>query len=163
MRNITASSITKNGKPRKEPSHEDIFAHSVRGLWARGDSGKLGIRPLSGGTRWPAPPHRARSPGPGPAAQAGGGEVKEDSELFGRFQAEFTELAKDETRVPFMLTKLELWVIFSQLQLAFRHPQNTGATRSIAEEVGHRLQAIVAPSGALAEVAQMGWEARFDV
>ena len=86
-----------------------------------------------------------------------------DTALFERWDAEFTALCADPTPLPFTLTKLEMWVILSQLQLAFRHPQNTGATRSIAEEVVHRLQAIVAPSGALAEVAQMGWEARFDV
>jgi len=61
------------------------------------------------------------------------------------------------------LTAFEVWVLLGQVQLALRHPANRGAAAEIARHVAHRLQAAVAPSGALAGLARMGWMEECDV
>lgn len=86
----------------------------------------------------------------------------DDSVLRTRFIEEFLALSADTSSYEFLATPLELWAVFCQLQLAFRHVANVGPTRKIAESVARRIQGIVAPSGALAEVAAKGWDSRFD-
>ena len=83
-------------------------------------------------------------------------------DLLGRFSEELTRLADNPEILSLGVTRKEMWVIFCQLQLALRHPQNTGSTSLIAKDIARRLQAIVAPSGALAEVAEMGWHPQYD-
>ena len=85
-----------------------------------------------------------------------------DPNLLGRFSEELTRLADNPEVLSFGMTRKEMWVILCQLQLSLRHPQNTGATSLIANDIARRLQAIVAPSGALAEVAEMGWNPQHD-
>ena len=48
------------------------------------------------------------------------------------FKADFMALCKDETKLPAELTRLELWIILSQLQLALRHPGNHGPSSAHA-------------------------------
>ena len=85
-----------------------------------------------------------------------------DPNLLGRFSEELTRLADNPEVLSFGMTRKEMWVILCQLQLSLRHPQNTGSTSLIAKDIARRLQAIVAPSGALAEVAEMGWNPQHD-
>ena len=85
-----------------------------------------------------------------------------DSDLLRRFTEEFTRLNDNPEVLSLGMTRMEMWCIFCQLQLAFRHPENTGLTRQLAEKTARRLQAIAAPSGALAEVAEMGWDPQYD-
>lgn len=54
--------------------------------------------------------------------------------------------------------------IVAQLQLASRHPKNTGPSRDVAEEFARTLQAHiaeVAPENAA--IMEMGWNPDFDV
>ena len=83
-------------------------------------------------------------------------------DLLGRFREEFNKLNANAELLSFGMTRMEMWCVLSQLQLAFRHPANTGPVRQLAEKTARRLQAIVAPSGALAEVAEMGWDPQYD-
>ena len=85
-----------------------------------------------------------------------------EAERFQRFAKEFESLCANSEVLKFELTRQEMWSVFAQLQLALRHPGNIGRTRIVAERVARRLQAIVASSGALAEVATMGWDPQHD-
>ena len=85
-----------------------------------------------------------------------------DHDLFQRFSEEFKALCANEEALNFKLTRQEMWAVLAQLQLAYRHPQNIGPTWVMAEAIARRLQAIVAPSGALAEIAEQGWNPRYD-
>jgi len=55
------------------------------------------------------------------------------------------------------LTATQAWAVLSNLQLAFRCPDNTGPARRVAERVAEDIRAAVAPPGsALAELAERG-------
>ena len=86
-----------------------------------------------------------------------------EPDLLARFSEEFTRLVDNPEVLSLAVTRKEMWAIFCQLQLALRHPQNTGPTSLTAKAIARRLQAIVAPSGALAEVAERGWDPQHDV
>jgi len=61
--------------------------------------------------------------------------------------------------VTLQLTASQAWALLSCLQLAFRHPDNTGPARQIAEQIARGIQEVVAPAGsALAELADRGWQ-----
>lgn len=83
--------------------------------------------------------------------------------LQDKFKAEFDELCRRQEMVTLQLTTLEAWVVLAQLQLALRHPKNTGGSSVIAHKIADRLQKIVASDGALAEVAELGWRPEHDV
>lgn len=85
-----------------------------------------------------------------------------DDELEAQFVAEFKALAERKQNVCLEMKPLDAWIILSQLQLALRHPQNTGEAAQRARHIAHQLQAIVAPDGALAIVALRGWDSRYD-
>lgn len=78
------------------------------------------------------------------------------------FTKEFSELALSSEIITLEFTWLELWVIFSNLQLALRHPENAGYTSKIAKSLALRIQEIVANDGALRIIAEMGWHESFD-
>ena len=87
-----------------------------------------------------------------------------NTDLFQRFSQEFTERSQDESALVCILTWPELWAVFSCLQLALRHPKNTGPTAQVAERVTRQFQQMLAPDpeSALAQVAEMGWDAEYD-
>jgi len=74
-----------------------------------------------------------------------------------QFKKEFETLSRRRSIVNLRLSTLEIWVVFSQLQLALRHPQNKGLSADIARKVAYRIQNKIAQNGALAKVAQRGW------
>ncbi len=80
-----------------------------------------------------------------------------------KFNEAFDELCRRQDMITLQLTVLEAWVMLSQLQLALRHPKNTGGSSAIAHKIADRLQKMVASDGALAEVAELGWRPEHDV
>ena len=80
-----------------------------------------------------------------------------------KFKKEFEKLTRSRSIVNLRLSTLETWVVFSHLQLALRHPKNKGPSADIARKVAYRIQSKIAPTGALAKVAQRGWSQEYDV
>lgn len=85
-----------------------------------------------------------------------------DDPLYEQFSIEFMRLAENTTPILLSLRPLEAWIILSHLQLALRHPENVGESARVARRIAEQLQAFVAPSGALREVARRGWDAAYD-
>ncbi len=67
-------------------------------------------------------------------------------------------LQQGDERVILSLTPVQAWVVMSNIQLAIRHPGNTGSTAQIAEDVARQIQRLIAPPGsAMGAVAEAGW------
>ena len=88
--------------------------------------------------------------------------ISNDDPLFESFSEEFRNLCVDPQPIVLPLTKLQAWVLFSQLQLALRHPKNKGSSADIAKYIAEQIQKHVAVSPALAEVAKRGWNPKYD-
>jgi len=86
-----------------------------------------------------------------------------DKELFAQFSKEFAELDKDVQPVLLTMTKVQAWALMSQLQLALRHPENTGRTSTMAREIAETIERNVATTPALKEVARRGWHQEYDL
>jgi hypothetical protein len=78
------------------------------------------------------------------------------------FIAEFRQL---ETLPPIVLelTAVEAWILLSQIQLACRHPENTGPSRKMVEGLARRIQDVLAQTPALYAIAQRGWDPDYDI
>lgn len=87
----------------------------------------------------------------------------DDPDLEAAFVREFAALAARVDRFTLSIRPVDAWILLSQLQLALRHPQNTGPSAEAARQIARRLQSIVAPHGALAAVAERGWNPDYDV
>jgi len=87
----------------------------------------------------------------------------DDAAIERQFQDEFRALAARVDRFTLSIRPVDAWILLSQLQLALRHPKNTGPSSEAAKQIARRLQSIVAPHGALAAVAERGWDASYDV
>lgn len=86
-----------------------------------------------------------------------------DDTLLSRFSTEFNELST-ETNLHLEISPLAAFTLLSQLQLAFRHPGNTGSARLLAEDIARQLQkALCLPGSALHEIAERGWHQEFDL
>ena len=80
-------------------------------------------------------------------------------ELFHRFRVELSELLADTQPVTVRMSVMQAWGVFTNLQLALKHPQNNGPTAEWARQVALALQEIVAPPGtARRELADKGWK-----
>ena len=88
--------------------------------------------------------------------------VFHEQEFLREFGEELREL---EASQPILLeiTPLLAWILLAQIQLVCRHPGNTGPSRQFIESFARDLQQRIAPSGALAEMAERGWQQEFDV
>ncbi len=66
------------------------------------------------------------------------------------------EFAALERQPPLRLEidRVTAWVVLAQLQLALRHPENTGPSAEIARGFADQIQSLVASRGALAVVAR---------
>jgi hypothetical protein len=85
-------------------------------------------------------------------------------ELFNRFRAELAELLADTRPVTVRLSAIQAWGVLANLQLALRHPENSGPTGEWARQVALALQEIVAPPGtARRELAEAGWKGSMEV
>lgn len=85
-----------------------------------------------------------------------------NDDLETAFVAEFELLTKQAQRLVISMTPIEAWCLLCQVQLACRHPENTGPTRDIAIKIARQFQQRIASSGALAIVAERGWHKEFD-
>jgi hypothetical protein len=83
-------------------------------------------------------------------------------DLEAQFVAEFAALTDRTEVLSLQISPLDAWILLSQIQLALRHPQNTGPSAGRARRIASELQGLVATSGALAIVARRGWHKEFD-
>jgi len=69
------------------------------------------------------------------------------------------DLALDQTdRLTVTFTRWQWWLIFSNLQLALRHPHNKGAGAVTARQIATAIQYEIAPAGSpLGDLAERGW------
>ena len=81
---------------------------------------------------------------------------------FPTFADEMKALCERKQTITLKLTALDAWAILSQIQLASRHPENTGPTRNIAERIARQLQEQIATTPALAQTAEAGWDPEYD-
>jgi hypothetical protein len=88
--------------------------------------------------------------------------IKSDDPLFEQFSEEFRALCLDPQPIELLLSKLQAWALFSELQLALRHPENNGPSAEIARHFAEQIQKKVATTPALAEVAKRGWDTKYD-
>lgn len=89
-------------------------------------------------------------------------QVSHDDPLFEQFSEEFRNLCLDPQPIELLLSKLQAWALFGQLQLALRHPENKGATVDVARHFAKEIEKQVAKTPVLAEVAKRGWDAKYD-
>lgn len=81
-------------------------------------------------------------------------------EEFGR---DFQKLCNDPMIISFSLSPLAAWAIMCSIQLAYRHPKNTGPTQKIANQFACELQKRLAITPVLAAIAEAGWHTEHDV
>ncbi len=93
---------------------------------------------------------------------AGAAQPWDEAVLLHAFREEFKTLATTKETVAVELSPLQMWVLLATIQLACRHPLFRGATRTVVEGIAQDLQRRVASRGALAEVAERGWQRRYD-
>ena len=82
--------------------------------------------------------------------------------LEAAFVAEFDALCNSTHTLVFSCSPLEAWALLCQVQLACRHPENTGPTRDVAVRIARGFQRQIATTPALAIVAECGWSKEFD-
>lgn len=80
---------------------------------------------------------------------------------FEAFKQEFAKLP-EKPKVTIRLFQIHAWVLLSQLQLALRHPKNTGKSSKIARDIAHQLQSLIATTPALAAIAEAGYHPELD-
>jgi hypothetical protein len=91
----------------------------------------------------------------GPADSRGADSTGADRDLVERIKAEVAAAAPPN--VALILDPQEALVLLGNLQLALRHAGNMGGSAEIALAIARKLEAYLAFSPALAEVAARGW------
>ena len=84
---------------------------------------------------------------------------------FGLVEQMAIDLRDLEAQHPTVVLELPLvdaWMLIGELQLALRHPENTGPSRDVAARVKELLVRTIATTPSLARVAAMGDDPRFD-
>jgi len=90
-------------------------------------------------------------------------EPEPDPAELAAFSAAFDAMCRDPQPIVLELSKALAWILMAQLQLALRHPANTGATALQARGLAERLQQLVAgDSPILLLVAEKGWRPALD-
>jgi hypothetical protein len=90
------------------------------------------------------------------------GTVNHNDPIFEQFSEEFRNICLDPQPVGLLLSKLQVWAILANLQLALRHPDNKGAMAEIAKSLAQQIEKQIATTPALAEVAKRGWNPKYD-
>ncbi|HEU0142921.1 MAG TPA: hypothetical protein VFQ79_24590 [Bryobacteraceae bacterium] len=72
------------------------------------------------------------------------------------------DLKRQSGRITVALTYTEAWSVLGQLQLAARHPGNTGPGARIARQFAELLQQEVSTTPMLAAIADLGWNPEHD-
>ena len=84
-----------------------------------------------------------------------------ENDLLEQFKSEMTAFCEGQP-LSLMLSPIEAWALLSHVQLALRHPQNTGPTSQIARRWAETIQSRLVTGPAMSEVARRGWEAKYD-
>lgn len=87
----------------------------------------------------------------------------EADSLYAAFEREMVALQGDTARFVLELSLLDAFTVLGQLQLALRHPDNTGPAAQIARRIAGRIEAGLPQGGAIARVAQLGWDPGADL
>lgn len=88
--------------------------------------------------------------------------MTDNLDLLSRFNAELHAL-EERGPVTLEMHATTAWILLSHLQLALRHPANTGPLAMLGRDLARSLRDRLAPSGALREVFDRGWNPAFDV
>ncbi|MEH2377306.1 MAG: hypothetical protein V7K27_00110 [Nostoc sp.] len=77
-----------------------------------------------------------------------------------KYKAAFKQLSNTNT-IPLLISELAAFMLIAQLQLAFRHPNNIGASRDVVRE---SIQPIVDYfTGDVREILERGFHPEFDI
>lgn len=82
----------------------------------------------------------------------------EPDPLFNRFAAAWAMWVGGPPISLGAVDRRTAWALLAQLQLALRHPNNTGQVAELAEAFARSLQERLGLTGALAAVAEQGWD-----
>jgi len=78
----------------------------------------------------------------------------EEQALFERFTVELRDL---DSKAPIQLSASVAWLVICQLNLALRHPQNTGPSAKAVRNLADDIAALLAqPGSAMEEVYKRG-------
>ena len=61
------------------------------------------------------------------------------------------------------LNRLDAWMLLTGIQLALRHPRNTGPTSVVLRSIAERLIGLVATTPVLRQMAELGFNPDYDV
>lgn len=84
-----------------------------------------------------------------------------NDDIYARFREEFAGM-EQHPGIVLDLSGYQAWCLLGQIQLACRHPENVGPSRQIVEGLARTIEAEVATTPALQEVARRGWLAEYD-
>ncbi len=84
-----------------------------------------------------------------------------DLKNFEQFALEFTTLS-NEPEIDIKISPLSAWCLIAQLQLALRHPENTGLVAQHARDVATALQSRIPLSEGMRSIMDMGWSKEYD-
>ena len=81
-----------------------------------------------------------------------------------RFRHDLETVLLDKSVVlELKLNRLDAWMLMTGIQLALRHPKNTGPTSVVLRSIAERLIGLVATTPTLRELAMAGFNPDFDV
>lgn len=81
-----------------------------------------------------------------------------------RFRHDLEAVLLDKSEIlELKLNRLDAWMLMSGIQLALRHPKNTGPTSVVLRSIAERLIAMVATTPTLRELATAGFDPDFDI
>jgi hypothetical protein len=86
-----------------------------------------------------------------------------DQTLVDAYMDELKQLSHDTDMATIKIDAMTTLAIICQIQLASRHPENTGWNRDRAVEVAKELQTLFNPESAIAKMLETGWNQTFDV
>ena len=78
------------------------------------------------------------------------------------FRDDLDTLVNEHPGILLELSGSQAWALLCQVQLACRHPGNTGWSRDTAELLARKLEIALAITPGLKRMAALGWDARYD-
>ena len=67
-----------------------------------------------------------------------------------------------ERSVHLNMTRWQAYCLVAQVQLALRHPENTGASRPVVEGIARELEQLFSDRPLMADLLKRGWRKEFD-
>jgi hypothetical protein len=86
-----------------------------------------------------------------------------DQTLVDAYMDELKWLIHETCTTTIEIDRMTALAIIGQIQLASRHPENTGWNRDRAIVVAKQLQTLFNPESAIAKMLETGWNPTFDV